>query len=196
MMRRPIVWVMVLVLLLVGCSQAPAVEYGPDVENPYPEVQAPLMGSIIDMSPEEILAGGSSYIKGVVKKVNPPVTEKAVAEWFDVLLEKDPDTAIPNITYYSFTFTVDSVLAGAEVPDEITVFTIFQTSLPEDLSVGDSFILAVNPTDAEGAYGLGHVTLSFYYISEEDRVYPAGRAESSLQYTGMTVDMFKDALNK
>ena len=185
-----------LILFLTACSSAPEVEYGPDVENPYPEVKGPLMATVMDMTPQEIVSNGSSYVKGVVKAVNPPVEKAAEAEWFDVLLEKNPDAVLPNITYYSISFAVENVLAGANVPSEITLYTIFPSCLPENIAVGDSMIIAVYPTDAKEIYGLGHITLAFYYISEENRVYPAGRMDSTVKYTGMTVDMFKDVLNK
>lgn len=187
-----------LILLFTACSSAPEVEYGPDVENPYPEVCAPPMADMIDVSPKEMLAEGDvSYVEGIVTKLNSPITKESKEEWFDVLLEKNPDAKLPDITYYSFDFSVERVLAGVKVPNEITISTAWETSIPEDLEIGQRFVIAVSPRKGvSGLYKLEHNTLAFYYISEENRVYPAGRMESATKYTGMTVDMFKDALNK
>ena len=195
--RIAAVFMAVLLLFFTACSSAPEVEYGPDVENPYPEVCAPPMAVMIDASPKEMLAEGNvSYVEGTVTKLNSPITKETKAEWFDVLLEKNPDAELPDITYYSFDFSVERVLAGVKVPNEITISTAWETSIPEDLEIGQRFVIAVSPRQGSTLYKLEHTTLSIYYISEENRVYPAGRMDSTVKYTGMTVDMFKDALNK
>ena len=185
-----------LVLLFTACSSAPEVEYGPDVENPYPEVKGPALGCPMLITPQEMLKDGGSYVEGVIKTINPPTTEETKAEWFDVLLEKNPDAKLPDTTYYSFDFEVKRVLAGEKVPNEITVYTIFQSAFPPEMKEGDRFVVGIEASETEHTCSLLNVFDSFYYISEENRIYPGCRFGYSLECTGMTVDMFKDALNK
>lgn len=185
-----------LILLFTACSSAPEVEYGPDVENPYPEVKGPALGIPMLITPQEMIKDGASYVEGVVKTINPPTTEETKAEWFEVLLDKNPDAVLPDRIRYSFVFEVDRVLAGENVPKEIVIQSIFESAFPPEIAEGDRFVIAVCSCDAEHIYALAHAWDSFWYISEENRVYPGFRYEHSLEYTGMTVDMFKDALNK
>ena len=184
----------VLAILFTACSSAPQVETGASVYNPYPEIKAPATMAVYDATPQMLISEGASYARGTVKEILPPVSNNEYQENFDLILEKNPDAKLPDVTTYHFIFAVEETIAGDPLPDEILIVTILESLFPSDMQAGDPFIIAVGALD-DGSYHLAHTVQSFYYISEEDRVYPAGRMDRYLQYTGMTVEMFTEAIH-
>ena len=179
----------VLAILFTACSSAPHVETGASVYNPYPEAEAPALMAIEDVSPSELVERGSSIVLGKLKKELDPEIVKESSEWFDALLEKNPDAELSETIRYRYIFSVEETLSGEALPDEIIIKNLWKKELNND----DRFILILNHT--EEYYTFAHPTQAIFYVSEEDRVYPAGRMSGSIQYTGMTVGMFKEAVN-
>ena len=90
----------VLAILFTACSSAPQVETGASVYNPYPEAEAPALMAIEDVSPSELVERGSSIVLGKLKKELDPEIVKESSEWFDALLEKNPDAELSETIRY------------------------------------------------------------------------------------------------
>lgn len=186
------------VFLFTSCSPAHAVETGASVYNPYPELQNPAIGYFQDVSVErQIKEGKASALLITVKEVLPSFEKESDPDWFggEALLEQKGVSDLPGIPYQPYLIEIEQCLAGEEPEGEAKLMiggALLECS-PE-MKEGDRFVLLCGLKE-DGYYYPCTCSQSFFYVSDENRVYPGSRTENYLPYTGMTIDMFKDAVN-
>lgn len=194
-----IAYMFVITFALSACNQRPSVETGASVYNPYPELQNPAIGYFQDASVErQIEEGNASALLITVKEVLPSFEKESDPEWFggEELLEEKGVSDLPGIPYQPYLIEIEQCLVGDEPTGEakLMIGGVLLECSPE-MKEGDRFVLLCGQKE-DGYYYPCTCSQSFFYLSDENRVYPGSRTDSFLPYTGMTVDMFKDTINQ
>ena len=201
-MRRYIkylAYTFVIIFALSACNKRPSVETGVSVYNPYPELQNPAIGYFQDAPVErQIEEGNASALLIRVKEVLPSFEKESDPDWFggEALLEEKGVSDLPGIPYQPYLIEIEQCLAGDEPAGEAKLMiggALLECS-PE-MKEGDRFVLLCGQKE-DGYYYPCTCSQSFFYVSDENRVYPGSRTDSFLPYTGMTVEMFKDAVSQ
>lgn len=180
--------------LVLVVSAFPFVQTGADVLNPYPALNSPAFFYPMEFPIDQQIQNGALVFLFTVEEALPSFEIEGSPDWLggEELCEEKGISHIPGIPYYPYRIRIEKSLFG-NVPTgeaKLMIGGAVADSAPQ-MKPGDRFIVTATLKEEEGYYYPAACDQSFFYVSEDNRVYPGCRSKSFLRYTGMTIGMFE-----
>lgn len=165
----------------------------PSSQDDYPVLDEPDVNAVIFPMRFDVLNKQSSLvIRGTVAEQLP--SETVTTEFDPVMDEEENITHQPpdlSMEVRYFRIKVTDVLRGSASDEIIIVRNELSDGCTPEMNVGDDMIWFLYTFEGAEYYALTSFQNSYYYVAEDNRVYPVRLEDVTRAYSGMGLSEFK-----
>ena len=160
-----------------------------------PPKESGLLGFSVRFDVEEQVETADLVIQGTVTKVLEPEEIEEPGPVPEEYAEIMGGGGTRIITYHHFEIAVEDVIKGNPGSDTIQL-TVVGSNVDEipPLTNGRNMIFCLDKYEDPGDYGIISTTDGFYYISKDEKVYPADPTDVMERVSGMELSALKEEM--